>query len=422
MGSRNGRWSPVVSLALPLLLLATLAAGCLPTAAPSPTGDVLPSPTAPIPAVAVPVAPAPTQGAAEPASAPTPVLTPSAPSRTPVPPAALRFGSPQTLLEVPPWAGIDCQISPDGRWASYSELSTWMPGSGTAQHGDLVARDVETGRTTTVVAGGDLYVHRHAWLPDSRGVLAIIGPGLGTEILMKTLGPEPAVSLLTAPAASHGFEELVVSPDGARVAFTVMYDASPAPVPRIGIEVMDVTGANRRQIAEPEHFVSDLRWSPDGRQVVYFKGKGGTPPDDGESYVVDAAGAGEPIQLLPRARLLGWSHDGRRALWESFPMDPQGRVDLYVTGWPELGAPDLLAGGASGLGATWVGDADLVAYVQNGVIYLVEATGGEPRRLTPEGEWSPMNHARAPIWLPEKGLAYWAGTGAPGSIRLLPIR
>jgi hypothetical protein len=235
--------------------------------------------------------------------------------------------------------------------------------------------------------------------------------------VMKTLGPEPAVSLVNAQADSHGFEELAVSPDGTRVAFTVMYDASPAPVPRIGIEVMDVTGANRRQIVEPDFFVGDLTWSPDGRQVVYFKGKGGTPPDDGESYVVVADGKAESLQLLARAQLVGWSHDGRRALWESFPMDPQGNVDLYVTGWPELGAPDVLVGAASGSGATWVGDGDLVAYARAGAIYLVESTGGEPLRLTPEGEWS-----GAPIWLPGKGLAYHAGTGTPGSIRMLPIR
>jgi Tol biopolymer transport system component len=345
-------------------------------------------------------------GAVTPALSVTPSGAPAA--------AALQFGSPRTLLEVPPWTGPDYRISPDGQWASYSELTTWAS-NGTVQHGALVARNTETGQMVTLVEGRE--VHRHAWLPDGSGVLAITGPGSRGEILMKTLGPEPAVSLVRTPAGTHGFEDLAVSPDETRIAFTVMHDASPAPVPAIGIEVMNVTGGNRREIVEPEYFIGDLLWSPDGREVVYFKGKGGTPPDDGESYVVDANGGSAPIQLLPRARLLDWSHDGRKALWESFPMSPQGHVDLYVTGWPELGVPDLLAGDANGFGATWVGDADLVAYVQAGVIYLVGTTGGEPRRLTPEGEWS-----EAPLWLPGRGLAYRAGTGAPGSIRLLPIR
>jgi hypothetical protein len=380
MNASHRRRSPSAHLVSILLIVVALAAACSPAQTPLPAPSATPPPAA-------------------------------------SPPAALRFGSSQTLMEVPPWAGIDCLISPDGQWVSHSELSTQAPGGGAMTYGALVAREVDTGRTVTLIEGGDIYAYRHVWLPDSRGVLAITGQGPRTEILIKALGPEPAVSLLRAPADSDGFEELAVSPDGQRVAFTVMYDASPAPVPRIGIEVIDVAGGNRRQIAEPEHFVGDLLWSPDGRQIVYFKGKGGTPPDDGESYAVDSDGGGNPVQLLPRVRPLGWSADGRRALWESFPMSPEGHVDLYVTAWPEPGAPRKLVGVASGSGATWVGNGDLVAYAHAGVIYLVQADGGEPRRLTPEGEWS-----EAPVWLPGKGLAYRAGTGAPGSLRLLPLQ
>lgn len=328
-----------------------------------------------------------------------------------------RFGAPWDLLELPPWVGIDYRVSPDGRWASYREIPGVGPSGATAP-GGLVARNLETGQRVLLL--DNPRIEWHAWFPDGQRVLIVAGAGDGRvgEVFAGSLGPEPALSLARAPADSLGFGEAVPSPDGRRIALAVHYYTSPAPVSSIGIDVMAPDGSGRRRVAEPDFFVGHLAWSPDGRQVVYFKGRGGTPPEAGEAYVADAEGAPAPPRLLmPGARVVAWSPDGRRALWATEPMDPEGNVDLLATGWPDLGPAKSIAERASAFGADWVG-ADWIVFARGGALYLAPSSeGGGVRRLTPEG-----GGAETPVWLPGRGIVYRSPSGAGTVLRLLPTR
>lgn len=416
MGSNPARHSEVrpsfTRTALLFLTAAALATACSAVEVSTPT---------PAPSLSTPTdgLPASTEGLPTFAAEGSPHVDQSEKGLGPTTNAPPRFGSPRDLAELPPSVGSEYRISPDGRWVSY-QAPPPETSPATGNPGPLVARSLQTGRLVPLVEG--LWVRRHGWLPDSSGVVVVVPAegGQAGEILARTLGPDSAISLVKAPGGStFGLEDVAVSPDGRRIAFTVLYDASPAPVPRIGIKVMNVDGTNRRQIVEPEHFIDHLSWSPDGRQVVYFKGKGGTPPDDGVAYVADADGTPSPTRLLlPRGRLAAWSPDGRQALWVDEPMDPNGNADLFVSGWPDLGTPRPVATRASASRAGWAGSSDWITYSRQGVLYLAPADGsGASLRLTPEGEW-----ASAPAWLPGQGIAYHSQTQhqATGRIRLLP--
>jgi photosystem II stability/assembly factor-like uncharacterized protein len=285
-----------------------------------------------------------------------------------------------------------------------------------------VATDLESGQTVTLVP--DLAAGapgaQVSWFPDSHRVL-VLAPAeasLPARLLVKGLDDTPATALVVADTEVYGSGEAVVSPDGRLVAFTCLHRADPAPVPKIGVEVVAVDGSGRRQIVEPDYFIGHLAWAPDSREVVYFRGKGGTPPDDGDAYAVSVDG-GEPRYLLPRQRPAGWSPDGRQALWLGEPAGRDGAAELTVSPWPLAGEPRLLAESADAAGVAWVGER-WVAYAEGGVLFLGAIDGGtSPVRLSSEGEW-----ASVPVWLPGKGLAYAAERPekrAGVTLRLLPL-
>lgn len=329
-------------------------------------------------------------------------------------------GTPRALLDQP-IPDLQYRFSPDGQWLSYQVGPGAIKGDAFA-NGGLVAHHVD-GKIIPLVPGGR--ISAHDWFPDNQQLVVVIGPGDGHlgEILVKPLGfPEqaPARTLLEAPANTQGFDEAVVSPDGKWIAYTVLYHASPAPVPKIAIEVINVDGTGRRQIVEPEYFVGQLTWTPDGRQIVYFKGKGGTPPDDGESYVANADGTLQrPEQLLPRLRLAAWSSDGKQALWLTHPVEDENQAGLVVTNWPDVNPTRFIAKNVSAGAVDWVGSSGWVVFASNGALYLAPASGEEGiRRLTTENE-----RADRPVWLPGAGIAYLSSSGSEGAsrLRLVPV-
>ncbi|MHB1417068.1 MAG: YCF48-related protein [Chloroflexota bacterium] len=338
-----------------------------------------------------------------------------------------QFGEPKTLLAT---VQSDYQVSPDGRWMVYARPSANANDNGLL--GELVAENVETGKVVVLLSGSSFGMGpgSYVWLPNSQAVVIVTHPTgtSGPEILLQGLDGQPPMSLAKLPAEAQSFGRAVVSPDGQKIAYTVLYDASPAPVSEISIQVSSLLVFNSREVVAPDFFVASggLTWTPDSRQVVYFKGKDGTPPEDGETYVVDAADAltkpegtaPESRLLLARAKVAAWSPDGTKALWLSEPAKPNGTADLSVSGWPDPSAAQALATDVSATGAAWAGSDNWVVYARDGALYLAAASGeGEPRRLT-----SAQERADQPAWLPGKGIVYRSSQGgATVAVRLLPL-
>ena len=118
-----------------------------------------------------------------------------------------------------------------------------------------------------------------------------------------------------------GFDEKAAfSPDGTHIAYehsegVVKNDQ----IPHSDVMVMNSDGSHKRHVTHLPAFAGDVdgvRWSPDGKQLVYslFTANTGTPAHSGALFVVDVGGKGTPRQLTPWALGAGgipaWSKTG----------------------------------------------------------------------------------------------------------------
>lgn len=348
-------------------------------------------------------------------------LAPGAAPTAERPSGAPAFGAPRDLFELPPAAGGNYSISPMGGWLAYMAPEETVDGQMLPRR--LVARHLETGQTVGLLEEPLAEAQAVGWtgdlVPPQQSAIILVGGGNQQRggLLIRGLSAQAPTIIALPQGTEQGFVEAAISPDGRHIAFTVAYETPQAPVPKIGIDVINLDGSGRRQIVAPDYFIGKLAWSPDGTQLVYFKGKGGTPPEDGDAYVASVAG-GEPVLLFPRLRLAAWSPSGTQALWLSEPADEEGRADLYLSAWPPSGEPQLVAKGVSMAGAAWAGSDGWFVYSRGDALYLAENGGREQLiRLTPEGE-----RADAPVWAPGLGLIYRAERGGRAILRLLPLK
>jgi hypothetical protein len=165
---------------------------------------------------------------------PSPPQTPTASPSSGTTVASSGFGAAQTLTELPIAAADGFEISPDGQWLSYGTVMGQVSGEKRCT-GVVVVRQVKAGQAVTMTVGQR--VNQHVWLPDSQRMLVMTAGEAGQRGQTALIGMSqgPAQTVTEATEQSHGLGECAISPDGQRVACTVLYDASPAPVPKIGI-------------------------------------------------------------------------------------------------------------------------------------------------------------------------------------------
>jgi hypothetical protein len=153
------------------------------------------------------------------------------------------------------------------------------------------------------------------WSPDRRYVGYAAQPGRAWVIRSIAEGAASVSTLTTGP---EDFEP-DWSPDGARLLFTSYFNRStPNQTSFVMTVGADGTGA-RPVIAllDPNHFIGNPRWSPDGRRIAFTVG---SAREGGELYVMNADGTGA-------RRLLdhpgwddidpAWSPDGARIAFVS---------------------------------------------------------------------------------------------------------
>jgi serine/threonine protein kinase/Tol biopolymer transport system component len=109
-------------------------------------------------------------------------------------------------------------------------------------------------------------------------------------------------------------EDVVFSKDGQWVAY-VSY-------PQGILWRSNLDGSNKIQLSFPPMVAALPRWSPDGKQILFFDNSVGKP---GRMYLISADGGGSPQQLLPDdphpQRNPDWSPDGDKILFGSVPAD-----------------------------------------------------------------------------------------------------
>lgn len=158
---------------------------------------------------------------------------------------------------------------------------------------------------------------------------------------------------------------------------------------------------NDRGRADPT-VISDVAWSPDGRRIAFTRSTVGEEGFESAIYVVGADGTGER-RLFQRAQQPAWSPDGKRIAFAS-TRDRNGRTcfqecspspEIYVAD-ANGGEPTRLTDSAADDGApAWSPDGDWIVFASDRSnpraheyeLWLLPADGGDPRRLTENDVW-----------------------------------
>jgi dipeptidyl aminopeptidase/acylaminoacyl peptidase len=271
------------------------------------------------------------------------------------------------------------------------------------------------------------------------GAFPIVGSGsgqaaeLGGRLLVPREGglwifrlPNLEATQLHRPVRAGSITGARWAPDGQTAAFTFSYARQDDPMARSDIYLVDLEGQARELVVRdrPGSLASGLAWAPEGRALYYgyalqedqlrvrrierldidtnartIVGQGTLPaisPDGGQLAVVLSDGRGEslvidrPAGVSPRT-LIPPRRFGPRMILGAPRFSPDGRtLAVPVSGIADRAQASPLPRSLGLLGARVA-----LAHGDPWEVYLVDVSGGEPRRLTQLGEddisvaWSP---------------------------------
>ncbi|HEX9049845.1 MAG TPA: S9 family peptidase [Anaeromyxobacter sp.] len=174
---------------------------------------------------------------------------------------------------------------------------------------------------------------------------------LAPAIVLLALAADAPAPVTPPAGAARGFgpddllalprvESPALSPDGARVAFTVARAAPGGERLTSALFLVPAAGGEPRQLTRGDERVSSPRFSPDGKRIAFLSDRGG-PPRSTQAWVLDLAG-GEAIRAttLPGgADAVLWTADGRSLLVTS-DVDPRCGADAACNERAEAAARD----------------------------------------------------------------------------------
>jgi dipeptidyl aminopeptidase/acylaminoacyl peptidase len=259
-------------------------------------------------------------------------------------------------------------ISPDGKRVAWVELSEGAGGSSSAHSGIFVADLATTGESPRRVTASDdkasCAEHSIAWSPDGRQLAFLSDRDRSGQLqLYVALADGGKARRLTA--VSGFLADPRWSPDGARLGVLFTEGASGATGPlqpggaQTGVidekilvqrlSIIDVSSGELRQVSPADLYVYEYDWSPDATRCV----------------AIAAHGPGDNHWYIARLYVLAIATGEARSI-----LDP--KMQVAVPRWSPDGRTIAFIGGLmSDEGAT------------GGDIYLVPATGGTARNLTP---------------------------------------
>jgi dipeptidyl aminopeptidase/acylaminoacyl peptidase len=220
------------------------------------------------------------------------------------------------------------------------------------------------------------------------GYLSTHPPASSHLWLVSADGGEPR-RLTSGPwslATGLGVSELSWSPDGREIAFCRTTTASSGDAGTSQVGIVDITTGEVRSLSSEASGVSDARFSPRGGMLVYSQHRDADPANLTEAYVSPAAGGAGAVATRELDRSIGWTlwmPDGRSLLVGG---NDGGRVGLWEQPLGGVAHPVGLGPIAEYTGLA-VGSGGAVALVGSEAarppeLYYLESLDAEPRRLT----------------------------------------
>lgn len=279
---------------------------------------------------------------------------------------------------------VDPQISPDGNQIAYVRRANDIMRD--APRGTIWLVDTKNGAERPIAAGEGSYSSPR-WSPDGKK-LAYVASGVagdaanGPEIYVRWMESGEAVRITTLPSAPGN---LSWSPSGAKIAFTMQVEGQ-----GMTLGSTDAKKPEGAEWAKPLEIYDLLTYRADG--AGYLK------PGFTKIFSVSATG-GSPRQLTFGAYHdngpLSWSRyenelyftANRQPEWETDPLESElFRLDIASGTLAQLtdrdgpdAAPTLSPNGST---IAFIGFDDQGLGYHNAELYLMSATGGEPRSLT----------------------------------------
>jgi hypothetical protein len=227
----------------------------------------------------------------------------------------------------------------------------------------------------------------------------------------------PALISATLLLALLTFITFYSNPITFPLASSAVIDTSDPAQPVEQLYIMNTDGSRQtRLLSAGDQSVSLPSWSPDGERIAYSQGdfvafRFSEAPEDSQTdlYIMNADGT-NPIQLTnaPGEEISpSWSPDGAKLVYIG---SSDGTRALYTINADGTGATQMAAGDGFVDDPVWSPDGSQIAYVVDANIWVMNADGSDPARLTTGGGYA------SPAWSPDSARIAFAHSGADGLV------
>jgi Tol biopolymer transport system component len=300
------------------------------------------------------------------------------------------------------WTDCHQAFSRDGKQIAYTSVTNgkdWVP--------QLRIRNLDGSGLRTLYSEKGSYVRPLDWSPDAGSILASRSHNKAIELTLISTADGSVRVLRSINWGDLSFQMASFSPDGRFVAFSSVGEGSPRHA-----DVFLMTADGRNEVVVAGHPAQDelLRWTPDGRSLVFLSDRSGTW-DIWSVHIAGGKQQGEPELLKKDFGFDGWGvlgfapggsfyyktstssgrlYNGEVDLETGKVLVPPAPVTTRYTGLPTL--------------VTWSPDGRNLLYLsrpgaiglENNILTIRSAATGEERSLSPR-----LRHVEGISWGPD---------------------